>query len=270
MAKARPLARKAMELGPDLAEPHTTIGMIRAYADWDWDGAKADLERSLELDPASGWTHNQYGRLLAEAGFLEEALGHYERATRLEPVMFNPGSTDQGRLYEWMGRPGEAMAFWEDQIEISPNHYAPYLRKGDYLCRNGDYEAAIPLLERAAELNRLDPWVVGVRSYCHAIHGNTDSAHELRAQLEEVDAQGYVTPLAFALIEIGLGDHDRAFHFLERAYALRAPRLLAVEMDPRFDAIREDPRYGQLMRRLGPSLPAGRRAIARLESAGGA
>ncbi len=65
MAKARPLARKAMELGPDLAEPHTTIGMIRAYADWDWDGAKADFERSLELDPASGWAHNQYGSLMA-------------------------------------------------------------------------------------------------------------------------------------------------------------------------------------------------------------
>lgn len=173
-----------------------------------------------------------------------------------------------GRVLEWMGRDDEAVAFWQDQMELSPGHYSPYMRTGDYYCRHGEYERALPYLQRAAELNRLDPWVVAVRGYCHAIHGNTDAALEIRAQLEQVDAAGYVTPMAFALLEVGLGDHDRAFHFLERAYALRALRLLLVEVDPRFDAIRDDPRYEPMMRRLGPGLPAGQRAIARLASSG--
>jgi tetratricopeptide (TPR) repeat protein len=268
MAKARPLARKAMELGPDLAEPHATVGLIRAYADWDWDGAEAAFLRAIELNPAFAWAHNQYAHLLAEAGRFEEALAHYETASELDPVIFDSGGTDQGRVLEWLGRIDDAVSFWDDQIELSPGHYAPYLRKGDHYCRNGSYEQAIPLLERAAELNRLDPWVVGVRAYCHAISGNREAALELRGQLEQVDAAGYVTPMAFALIEVGLGDLDRAFHFLERAYALRAMRLLVIEFDPRFDPIRGDPRYERLMRRLGPGLPAGRRAIARLEAAG--
>lgn len=268
MAKARPLARKAMELGPDLADPHVTIAMIRLYADWDYDGAESAFREALRLDPANAWAHNQYGRMLAESGQFEPALEHYDRARELEPVVFDPGGTDLGRVYEWQGRTDEAKAFWKEQIEIWPGHYSPYLRLGDYYCRNGEYEAAIPLLERAAELNRLDPWVVSVLGYCHALHGNLEEAARIRARLEKVDADAYVTPMAFALIEVGMGDLDRAFYFLERAYALRALRLLLIEVDPRFDVVRDDPRYEVLMRRLGPGLPAGRRAIARLQGAG--
>ena len=268
MAKARPLARRAIELGPDLSDPYATIGLIRAYADWDWDGAQAALLKAIELDSANVWAHTQYGQLLAEAGRFEEALVHFERAAELEPVVFDPGGTDKGRVLEWMGRIDEAKAYWAEQMELAPGYYSPRLRLGDHYCRNGEYERAIPVLERAAELNRLDPWLVGVRGYCHALHGNIEAAEEIRGQLEQVDEAAYVTPMAFALIEVGLGDHDRAFHFLERAYALRALRLLYIEIDPRFDALRDDPRFEQLLRRLGPGLPAGRRAIARIEGAG--
>jgi tetratricopeptide (TPR) repeat protein len=268
MAKARPLARKAMELGPDLADPHATVALIRLYANWDWDGSEAAFEKALSLNPSLAWAHNQYGRMLAEAGRFEDALVHYHKAEAIEPVLFDPGGTDKGRVLEWMGRDAEARAHWQELIDIYPGHYSPYLRLGDHHCRNGDYEKAVPLLERAAELNRLDPWVYAVGGYCHALQGRTEEALEVRARLEQVDAESYVTPMAFALIEVGLGDHDRAFHFLERAYALRALRLLLIEVDPRFDAIRSDPRYEPLMRRLGPGLPAGQRAIARVESAG--
>lgn len=251
MAKARPLARKAMELAPDLAAPHSTIGMIRAYADWDWDGAERDFKRAILLDPGYAWAHSQYGRLLGEAGRFEEALVHLERAAELEPLTYDPAGTDVGRIHDLMGNEEQAVVSWKERIEISPGHYAPQLRLGDYYCRIGRYEEAIPLLERAQELNRLDPWVLAVRGYCHAISGKRAAAEEVLKELEAIDASGYVTPMAFALIDVGLGNHERAFDWLERAHDARALRMLPLNVDQRFDPIREDARFVDLLQRVG-------------------
>ena len=149
MAKARPLARKAMELAPDLAEPHCTMGMIHAYADWDWETAERDMQRALELDPGFGWAHSQYARLLAETARFDEALVHFERSRDLDPEAYDASGTDLGRLLEWMGREDEALAYWDERIELSPAHYSPYMRKGDLYCRNGRVDdTSIPTAAR--------------------------------------------------------------------------------------------------------------------------
>lgn len=263
MAKARPLARKAMELAPDLPEPHCTMGLIHAYADWDWETAERDLKRALELDPGFGWAHAQSARLLAETGRFDEALVHFERAHDLDPDAYDAAGTDLGRLLEWMGREDEAVAYWDERIELLPAHYAPYMRKGDHYCRNGRFDEALPLLERAEQLNRLDPWVSSVRGYCLARAGRREEAQAVLDELEEIDRKGYVTPLAFALMQVGLEDRDRAFEALERAYALRSMRLVSIGVDPRFDPIRDDRRFDELLQLFGPDLPTARASAAR-------
>ncbi len=216
------------------------------------------MQRALVLDPGFGWGHSQYARLLAETARFDEALVHFERARDLDPESFTAGGTGLGRLLEWMGREDEALAYWDQRIELSPAHYAPYLRKGDLYCRNGRVDEALPLLERAEQLNRLDPWVTSVRGYCLARAGRREAALAVLHELEEIDRKGYVTPLAFALMHVGLEDRERAFEALERAYALRSLRLVSIGVDPRFDPIRDDPRFDELLRRFGPNLPLAR------------
>ncbi len=118
-----------------------------------------------------------------------------------------------------------------------------------YYCGKGETEEAFRELERALELSGGDPYVVADLGYCYAMSGRPEAARALLAQLDRTE--GYVSPLTRALIHVGLGSQDEALRWLENGYEQRAYFMLTINVDPRYDPLRSDPRFQDLRRRIG-------------------
>lgn len=253
MARARRHAEKALELDPDLSLAHTSMALVRMYADWDFARADEQHRRAVELDPGSVIGHLQYAILLAYTGRIEEAIAHMEKKRDLDPLSSDPAGVDLGRLYEVHGEPERAVATWKETVTLTPDYVPSALSYGDFLCRSGRTDEAIGLLERVLAPER--PWAIATLAYCHAISGGSERARALLAGLEGRAAIEYVTPVALALVHVGLGETDAAFAALERAYELHSLRILSLDFDPRWEPLRSDPRYRDLVERIG--LPLG-------------
>lgn len=248
MARARRFAVKALELDPELSLAHSAMGTLRMYADWDFAGAEEQHRHALELDPGSVIGHQQYAVLLAYTGRAGEAIAHMEKARDLDPLSGDPAGVELGRLYELQGEPERALAIWTD-TKMTPLYSRMYLPHGDFLCRAGRYEEASALLERG--LGPEANWNAALLAYCHAISGRPEEARALLADLEARAEVEYVTPVALAIVHVGLGEADAAFAALERAFELRSLRILSIAMDPHWKPLRSDPRYHDLLRRIG-------------------
>ncbi len=251
MARARPFAEKALELDPDLAAAHASMALIRYHGDWDFARAEAGFKHAIDLDPGWVFARQQYSVLLASLGRLDEAIEQMEIAHDLDPFTFDPVGFDLGRLYELTGERDRALAQWKQTLALAPNYFQPHMRLGDYYCRAGQPEKAIPRLSRAIELSSDDPWLVANLGYCYAISGSREDARRTVRELGELSSRGYVTQVGPALIHVGLGEADEAFAALERAYELRALRIKDLKIDPRWDPLRSDPRFQDLLRRIG-------------------
>ncbi len=251
MAKARVFAEKALELDPDLAAAHTSMGMIRAFGDWDFERAEKDYQRAIDLDPGYPHAHLLYGLLLASLGRLDEAIEQMEIGYDLDPLSFDLGNISLGKLYELQGREDRAIAHWEEKIDLAPRYYGPHLSLGSYYCRKGDPEKGLASLRRAMELSPEDPWIVANLGYCHAVAGREIEARKILEELEELSSTEYVTPVGLALIHVGLGEVDDAFETLERGYDYRSIRMMMLLSDSRFWVLDEDPRFGALIERIG-------------------
>jgi len=253
MAKARDYAQKALELEPELALAHVMVAGVRLHGDWDFERAEEGFRRALELDPGSVIGHKQYANLLAYTGRIDEAIEHLETARDLDPLAPDPGYLDLGLLYEVRGETERAAAAWTRMQEQMPDYPHPLMNHGVHLCRTGRPAEGIPLLERALAAG--DPWPAANLAWCQAISGRREEARATLAELTTRAEREYVTPVALALVHVGLGDVDAAFEALERAHALRSLRILGLTLDPRWEPLRSDPRYRDLVRRIG--LPAG-------------
>jgi tetratricopeptide (TPR) repeat protein len=249
MARARHFAEKALELDPELALAQSVMGGVRLHADWDFEGAEEQFLRALDLDPGSVLAHQQYAVLLSYSGRIAEAIEQLEIARDLDPLTPDPGGVGLGRLYEMQGEPERALAAWAEKEALAPSYLPPYVARGDYLCRAGRYEEAIPLLTKA--LASEEPWPVANLAYCYAISGREDAARAKLAELTALAESQYVTPVGMARVHVGLGETEAAFAELERAYELRSLRLLGLRRDPHWQPLHNDPRYGSLLRRIG-------------------
>ena len=248
MERARRYAQKALDLDPELGIAHTTMAMIRVSGDWDFAGAEEQFRLGLDLDPGSAHGHLQYGLLLSYLGRIPEAIGQMKTARDLDPLA-TPGGTNLGFLYELNGEPERALAAWTRRETLAPSQLSTYATHGDYLCRTGHEQEALALLTRAGVSDL--PWHASKLAYCQAISGRTDAALAILAQLAARAEREYVSPLALARVHVGLGQTDEAFAALERAYELRAPGIVGLRRDPHWRALYDDPRYDDLLRRIG-------------------
>jgi DNA-binding winged helix-turn-helix (wHTH) protein/TolB-like protein/Tfp pilus assembly protein PilF len=252
MPKARDAARKALEIDPQLAAAHVSLAVVTMLYDWDWTGAEEDLRRAMELDPDNADAQSIYAYLEHSRGRTDEALQYLERARAQAPA-WNVTKKDKhlgllrARRYE------AAIEECRREIQLDPARSTPYYILGEALMHAGRLDEAMAVFEKGfaiAQQDRLKSDIACV----YALRGNRAKALELIEQLEKHSQRPGWRPVNVARVYAALRDHDHAFEWLAAGERERMPFLYGFRIDPLFDAMRSDPRYGALLRRM--NLPA--------------
>jgi tetratricopeptide (TPR) repeat protein len=251
-AKAREAATKALELDDALAEAaHNALATVKADYDWDWPGAEREFRRAIELNPSYATAHQWYGELLAELGRHEEALAEIKRAQQLDPVSLIINGVS-GRILMSAGRDDLAIEQLQKTLEIDPNFAHTHWFLGMAYLRKGAFAEAIAEFRRAITLSPNLTQYKGGLGNAYARVGKSAEARKLLSELKAESKRRYVSWCDFAAIYAGLGEKDQAFASLEKAYEQRDIRLFTSgTVSPMFDPLRSDPRFADLLRRIG-------------------
>lgn len=248
LPKALAAALKALELDEGLSEAHTSLALI--VEDWncDWPTAGKEYRRAIELNPNNATAHHWYAEYLMWLGRFDEALSESERARELDPLSLII-AVDNGQILYYSRQYDLALAKFRAVHEVDPNFRAgimlgPYDQKGMFPDALADL--------RAGYASRTDsPYYWSMLAYLYGRSGESPRARQALAKLEEMNRQQQVDAAIVSWAYIGLGDKDHAMSWLEKAYAQRSFAMITLRVDPRYDILRNDPRFQDLMRRVG-------------------
>ena len=248
-SKAKAAVDQALRIDDRLAEAHAALAMIRFFFDWNWSEAERAFKQALELNPAGIEAHCWYGLFLAIVmDRPEEGLAKVKRAQALDPVSAY-ASAVAGVIFYVARQYGEAIEKLQQALEMQPSHgmALQYLTVTYSACSR--HNEAVASAQRLVSLMGRTPIYLGVLGAILARAGRRDEAQAVLTELEERARQEYVSPLSFGLFISELGQTDRAFEQLEKAYEERNP-ILACSRLPSFDNVRPDPRFQDLLRRM--------------------
>lgn len=247
--KTKAAAMKALEIDETLAEAHAALGWIKESCDWDWPGSERELKRALEINPDYGTARNWYSAYFEAMGRLDEAIAERRRALELEPLSLIM-SASLGRVLWHARKNDQAMGELRKTIDMDPSFVEAHLYLGWVYEQMGMFAEAIAELRQALSGSGGGPRFVSALGHAYAISGQRRMAEESLARLNEQSKQRYVAPIDMAAIYIGLEEKEPALKYLEMAYADHSCWMVWLRVDPRFDAIRGDPRYLDLIRRM--------------------
>jgi TolB-like protein/Flp pilus assembly protein TadD len=240
-------ARKALELDPQLAEAHDVLADID-MKQWHWADAKTEYQRALESNPNDVAAHSGFAHWLLCQGRTEEALALSQRARERDPIGIT--GTDIGWILFHARHYEDAIRELRSELAVRPDDVWALWFLGFALVANHQPEQAIAVLEKALTIEHSSA-VIGVliRAYAHA--GQRQHALRLLAELQTRKQAGYVPAAAFVNAYLGLGDNEQAFAWLERAYQEQSEILTYAKVHPYFDPLRDDPRFVDLVSRVG-------------------
>ena len=245
-------ARKALELDPGLAGAHVLLATTQ-QRDWQWADAEAEYRRALELDPNDASAFHGLAFWLLCHGRTEEALDWSRRARELDPL--GVAATGHGRILFHARRYDEAIRVYRSVLAAQPDDLPANLFLGMALISNGQPGKAISPLEKviSGSQRTIDAFGVLVMAYAQA--GRHADALRLLGQLKKRQQTNYVPAGVFVNAYLGLGDYEQTFVWLDRAVQERANLLQYVKVHPFFDPLRGDPRFADLVRRVGLDEP---------------
>jgi len=247
--KAKEAARKAIDLDSELGEAHGSLAHVRLH-DWDWEGLEADFERALDLNPAQAIVYYWYGEFLMSRGRPEEAIAVTQKAQQTDPLSPVIGSSLAMILY-LARRYDQAAVVLERTREINPDHFLPHLRMGLIRIQQRKYDEAILELQTAVSLADQSTETLAALAMAYAAAGKKKPAQQILAKLQQLAGKRYVLPYNVAKIHAAGADRDKAFEWLERAYEGGNPDLIELNSEPIFDGLRGEPKFSDLMRRIG-------------------
>jgi TolB-like protein/Tfp pilus assembly protein PilF len=241
-------ARKALELDPNIAEAHVLLANT-LQEEWKWDEAEAEYNRALELNPNSADAHTMFALWLLCQGRTDEAVSWARRGRELDPLAL--AGEEIGWILFQSHRYDEAIHELRSILAVRPEDASALTDLGFVLVANNQPGDAIPVLEKAVSVSKGSPAATGVliRAYAHA--GRRSEALRLLAELQRRRKAGYVPAGAFVNAYLGLGENDQAFIWLEEACKEQSNILQFLKVHPFFDPIRSDPRFVDLVRRVG-------------------
>ncbi len=245
MPKARAAALKALELDDSLASAHATLGMIRTY-DLDWAGAEGEFRRAAELSPSDATVHVRMSFYLASTGRTEEGLAELRRAQELDPLSVTV-QRSMGRQYYWARQYERAIEAVRRSLELDPD--SPQARSilARALARLGRLDEAAREIDLASD--NLSDRVA--RAHVRAMAGQRPAALRILKEIELDPSARYFVPTQIAAVHAALGDPDRAFEWLEVGVRERKLRFGILAADPDLDPLRSDPRFQDLLHRIG-------------------
>ena len=245
--RAKAAALKALALDPSFAEAHASLGVVKNHYDWDWPGAEREYKRAIELSPSYAVAHLRYARYLSMVARHDEAIAEIERARELDPLSLVIQSNVGIALY-YARRYDAAILESRKTLEIDPNRvYARVFLALSYE-QKGMYPEAIQEQKRVQAYFKGAP-NVGL-AHVYALSGRTTEARRILRELEQKEDSDSAW-FAIAGGYAALGEKDRAFNWLEKAYAKRDFFLPTLAINPWMDPLRSDARFAELAGRIG-------------------
>jgi TolB-like protein/DNA-binding winged helix-turn-helix (wHTH) protein/Tfp pilus assembly protein PilF len=259
LSEQKAAALRALELDPGLGDARAALAVARAQ-EWDWEGGETEFRRAVETDPSSTVGHLWYGWFLHSLGRFEESLAQRQLALELDPLN-PPVNRGVARDLEATGRADKAEAQWQRVLELEPDDAWSHLGLALLHFERGRTAQGSSHLQRASALGPDDPPALAYLATLHAASGNGEEARRLLGRLKAESRRRYVSPVLPAFVHAALDEKDEAFELLEDAYAARDPMLIGIQVgfvgmglrlsEERAAALRSDPRYGDLVRRMG-------------------
>ncbi len=247
--KAKAAARRALELDGDLAVARTALGYALLYYDWDWDGAEREFRRAIELDPNYPTAHQYLANALLPPRRFDEAIAELRLALDLDPLSLII-SASLGYGNHMAGRYDEAQSQLQKTLEMDPGFLPAHLFLGYVYLQTGEHSKAVEEFSDLLRRTEGNPLVNAELGCAYVTSGRRSEAETILTVLRETKER-FVSPYSFALLHTALGEHDAAFDALEKAVAIRAHEVAFLPWEPQFDPLRGDPRFKDLLRRVG-------------------
>ena len=249
MPKAEAAAKKALALDDTLAEAHTSLALVHAFYNWDWSAADREFQRALELNPGYARGHEWYGVYLATTGRVEEGAQELRRARELDPLSLSASFYSMLPFY-FARQPDRQMEQIRKVQEMDPNFYMVPWGLGMGHALKGEYPQAIAELRKARQMDD-SPGILAELARVYALSGNRTEALKLLDELKKQAKRRYVAPTYFASVYGALGEKDKAFEWLGKAFEERDENMTWLKVDPVLDPLRSDPRFQDVLRRMG-------------------
>jgi adenylate cyclase len=225
------------------------IGYTKLLLEWDWENAEIYYQRSLALNPNNSIVRFRFANLLALRGELAESLIQHHQALLFDPlsIIIN---TSMGRVFYFMEQFDNAITILHEALELDPQNYLTKLILGLALAERERYVEALDIFH-SAQNSRETTEILSLIGYVQALAGHKDEAYKAITQIEHQATIKDIDSNNLAYIYIALGETERAFEYLEKSASQHCVDLLGIRVDPRLKPIRQDPRFRDLVRRIG-------------------
>jgi TolB-like protein/tetratricopeptide (TPR) repeat protein len=248
--KAKEAAQRALQLNPRLAEAHAVLGNVAMSYEWDLAVAEKELRRAIELNPNDPTAHEWYAQMLIVEGRNPEVLSETRHALDLDPVspIFHAVLAEAyyyGRAYD------AAIEEAQQVVKLHPDFLPAQFWLGSAYREKKMYPQAIERFQRARQLSDDNPAMVMAYGHAQGLAGNAEEARNALHKLEQLSTTRFVPSLYTAAVHVGLGETDEAFHWLGLAYQEKIDRLVYLSVEPMADPLRSDPRFAQLLAKIG-------------------
>jgi len=253
MSRAKQAALKAIDLDPQLAEGHTELGLVHFRYDWDWRASEQEIQRALLLNPNEASTHTAYATFLRIMHRPAEADAEVKRWHEVNPYIAKraEGFIGSAARYRTAGDYPKAIAEMRTAVQMDPSLPRGHFQLGWTLAEAGQIPDGITELEKSIQLSPKNLRFQARLAWAYALAGEEEKARAILAELKKHSAHSYVSPVAIGLVHIGLHENQSALDFLEEAYRDRDFELISLTPGSTFKPLRLEPRFRELMRKIG-------------------
>ena len=257
--KAKAAAMKALELDDTLAEAHVALAYAEFF-DWDWPMAEREFKRAIELNPNSALSHARYAVCLITRLRFNESIAEAQRAQELDPL--SPDIVSELGIVHLVARQyDESIAEFQKALDLNPNIPVVRAALGLAYAMKRMYPQAVAEYDKIANQDKVtaagNQFVAGTLGWVYAVSGTRTNALKIAQEFRELSTHVYVDFYWSGAIYAGLGDKDEAFRLLEKSYQEHSADMPYLAVDPFWYGLRSDPRYADLLRRIGLPQPAG-------------
>ena len=247
---AKVAVTRALSLDDSLAEAHASLALVNLYYDRDWAGAEREFRRTIDLNPNYASAHNWYGEFLSLVGRYKQAISESERARVLDPLSSIINAL-VGSRYFFARQYDKAIEECRNAVEMDPNFGPARMFLGQAYEQKGMLQEAIAEFERAMSLAGGSSVYAASLAHAFGVAGRRAEALKVLEDLRKMAGIRFVSSYDLALVYVGLGDNAKAFELLNAAAQERSPRVVCLGVEPRFDGLRADPRFTELLRSVG-------------------